>query len=47
MNSGNHVMLVGDLVIWFYKYLAGIVPDEAQPGFKHVVMRPHTVAGLD
>lgn len=24
MNSGNHVMLVGDLIIWFYEYLAGI-----------------------
>ena len=51
MNSHNHVMLVGDLVIWFYEYLAGIQPDEpqsegAQPGFKHIVMRPHPVGNL-
>jgi alpha-L-rhamnosidase len=46
MNSGNHVMLVGDLVIWFYEYLAGIAPDDANPGFKHIVMRPHPVGDL-
>jgi alpha-L-rhamnosidase len=47
MNSGNHVMLVGDLVIWLYEYLAGIAPDAEQPGFKHIVMKPRPVAGLD
>jgi alpha-L-rhamnosidase len=47
MNSGNHVMLVGDLAILFYEYLAGIRPDEATPGFKHVTMRPEPVPGLD
>ena len=46
MNSGNHVMLVGDLVIWFYEYLAGIAPDDANPGFKQIVMRPHPVGDL-
>ena len=46
MNSGNHVMLVGDLVIWFYETLAGIAPDPAQPGFKHIVMRPQPVGDL-
>lgn len=46
MNSGNHVMLVGDLVIWFYEYLAGIRPDDAEPGFKHIVMRPEFVPAL-
>ena len=44
MNSGNHLMLVGDLVTWFYENLAGIRPDAAQPAFKHIVMRP-TPAG--
>ena len=24
MNSGNHVMLLGDLIIWYYEYLGGI-----------------------
>ena len=47
MNSGNHVMLVGDLVVWFYEDLAGIAPDDAQPGFKHIVMKPQPVPGLD
>ena len=40
MNSGNHVMLVGDFVIWLYENLAGIRPDEVEPGFKHIIMRP-------
>jgi alpha-L-rhamnosidase len=46
MNSGNHVMLVGDLIIWLYEALAGVAPDPAQPGFKHIVMRPQPVGGL-
>jgi alpha-L-rhamnosidase len=46
MNSGNHVMLVGDLVIWLYEYLAGIAADPEQPGFKHIVMKPHPVGDL-
>ncbi|MCC6822345.1 MAG: family 78 glycoside hydrolase catalytic domain [Verrucomicrobia subdivision 3 bacterium] len=46
MNSGNHVMLVGDLVIWFYECLAGIKSDPAQPGFKHIIMKPHPVGDL-
>ena len=46
MNSGNHVMLVGDLIIWFYETLAGIASDPAQPGFKHIVMRPQPLGDL-
>jgi len=46
MNSGNHVMLIGDLALWFYEYLAGIAPDDAQPGFKHIVMKPQPVGDL-
>jgi alpha-L-rhamnosidase len=46
MNSGNHVMLVGDLVIWFYEYLAGIRPDLEQPGFKHIILKPCPVGDL-
>ncbi|WP_288317767.1 family 78 glycoside hydrolase catalytic domain [Xylanibacter caecicola] len=40
MNSGNHVMLLGDLISWLYEDVAGIQSDEAQPGFKHIIMRP-------
>jgi alpha-L-rhamnosidase len=46
MNSGNHVMLVGDLVIWLYESVAGIRSDPAQPGFKHIIMKPHPVGDL-
>src|SRR5208283_2194913 len=46
MNSGNHVMLVGDLVTWLYEDVAGITPDEDRPGFRHIVMRPTPVGDL-
>jgi alpha-L-rhamnosidase len=46
MNSGNHVMLIGDLVVWFYEYLAGIAPADVPPGFKHIIMRPMPVGDL-
>ncbi len=46
MNSGNHVMLVGDLVIWLYENLAGIRPDPEQPGFKHILLKPQPVGDL-
>jgi alpha-L-rhamnosidase len=46
MNSDNHVMLVGDLVIWLYEDVAGIKSDPAQPGFKHIIMRPMPVGDL-
>ena len=47
MNSGNHVMLVGDLGIWLHEYLAGIKPDPAEPGFAHIEMKPELVPGLN
>ena len=47
MNSGNHVMLIGDLVVWLYEDLAGIKPDPAQPGFKHILMKPTPVGDLN
>jgi alpha-L-rhamnosidase len=46
MNSGNHVMQVGDLGIWFYEYLAGIRPDPDKPGFKHIIVRPYLAGDL-
>jgi alpha-L-rhamnosidase len=46
MNSGNHLMLVGDLVTWFYENLAGIRPDPAKPAFKHIIMRPTSMGDL-
>ncbi len=44
MNSQNHVMLVGDLNIWFYEYLAGIRPEA--PGFAKVGIKPYPVGDL-
>jgi len=46
MNSGNHVMLVGDLVIWLYEYIAGIKSDIMNPGFKNIIMKPHLIDDL-
>lgn len=39
MNSGNHVMLLGDLLTWCYENLAGIQP--GAPGFKKIILRPN------
>ncbi|MCL6524788.1 MAG: glycoside hydrolase family 78 protein [Thermoflavifilum sp.] len=47
MNSGNHVMLLGDLVIWMYEDLGGIRSDDQLVGFKKIIMKPHFVRGLD
>lgn len=46
MNSQNHVMLLGDLVVWYYENLAGIKSFE-QTSFKQVEMNPTFTAGLD
>lgn len=46
MNSGNHVMQIGDLGLWMYEYLAGIRTDPAGPGFKQIRIRPYMVHGL-
>lgn len=45
MNSHNHVMLIGDLNIWFYERLAGI--RSVQPGYKEIRIEPHPVLGVD
>ncbi len=46
MNSGNHVMLLGDLIVWYYQNLAAIKAGISQPGFKQIIMKPTTVDGL-
>lgn len=46
MNSHNHVMLLGDLIVWYYENLAGIKSDWHTPGFKHIIMKPVPVDGL-
>ncbi len=46
MNSGNHVMQIGDLVIWMRQYLAGIRPDPETQGFARIIIRPTPVGDL-
>ncbi|WNH10935.1 family 78 glycoside hydrolase catalytic domain [Thalassobellus suaedae] len=46
MNSQNHVMLLGDLMIWYYENMAGIKSSEVHPGFKQIIMKPDFNAGL-
>jgi len=40
MNSGNHVMLLGDLLPWCYENLAGIKTSYEETAFKHIVLKP-------
>jgi alpha-L-rhamnosidase len=44
--SHNHVMF-GSVSEWFYQSLAGINPDDSQPGFKHINFRPEFIADLN
>ncbi len=46
MNSQNHVMLLGDLLVWYYENMAGIKSSKEHPGFKQIVMNPDFDAGL-
>lgn len=41
MNSGNHVMLLGDLLPWCFNNLAGIRADRWKTGYKHIVLKPN------
>ncbi|HEY0679422.1 MAG TPA: family 78 glycoside hydrolase catalytic domain [Chitinophagaceae bacterium] len=47
MNSQNHVMLLGDLMIWLYENVAGIRSDETDIAFKKIIMKPEIIDGLD
>ncbi|MVT11853.1 family 78 glycoside hydrolase catalytic domain [Chitinophaga sp. ysch24] len=47
MNSQNHVMLLGDLLIWCYEDLAGIRSSDEHPGFEELDMNPVLPSGLD
>jgi len=47
MNSQNHVMLLGDLLIWMFEDLAGMKSSDAIPAFKKITMKPAFDAGLD
>ncbi|MBQ6086436.1 MAG: glycoside hydrolase family 78 protein [Bacteroidales bacterium] len=47
MNSQNHVMLLGDLIIWMYRYIGGIGNAEGSVGYERVRLKPYLVKGLD
>ena len=46
MNGESQMILAGNLVAWLYQTLAGINCDPAQPGFKHIILRPRPVGDL-
>ena len=41
MNSGNHVMLLGDFIPFSFENLAGIKSDDQQVAFKKIIMKPN------
>jgi alpha-L-rhamnosidase len=47
MNSYNHVMMLGDLIIWYYENLAGIKSSIEKTGFKQIIMKPEPVDDLN
>ncbi|WP_317175544.1 glycoside hydrolase family 78 protein [Pontibacter beigongshangensis] len=47
MNSYNHVMMLGDLLSWYYEDLGGIRSSREQTGFKEIEMKPLMVNGLE
>lgn len=47
MNSGNHVMALGDLLIWYYENLAGIKSDDNAVAFKQIIMKPELITELN
>ena len=40
MNSFNHYAY-GIIAEWMFRHMAGIAPDETQPGFRHFTLQPH------
>ena len=47
MNSANHVMLLGDLIVWYYENLAGIRNKPGSAGFRQIELKPYPPEGLD
>jgi alpha-L-rhamnosidase len=46
MNSRNHIAMIGDAITWLFERLAGIHSDAAEPGFKHIILKPTLPKGL-
>lgn len=47
IDSQNHVMQLGDLIVWFYENLAGIKNAAGSSGFERIIMKPEMIEGLD
>jgi alpha-L-rhamnosidase len=39
--------MFGEINAWYYKALGGIFPDEENPGFKNIILKPKFVDGLE
>ena len=46
MLSFNHYAY-GAVIDWVYRHVAGLAPDRARPGYRHVVIAPRPVVGID
>jgi alpha-L-rhamnosidase len=46
MNGQSQTILAGYLGAWMYQALGGINYDPAEPGFKHIILRPRPVGDL-
>ena len=44
--SKNHPFQ-GGFDAWLYNVLAGMIPDPENPGFKHIILKPHIINTLD
>ena len=46
VHSHNHPMFGGGLT-WFYRRLAGVCAAPSEPGYRHIILRPYPVDGLE
>lgn len=46
MNSQGILFLGGNINAWLFESLAGLRPDPANPGFKHIVFKPHPLGDI-
>ncbi|MET0565631.1 MAG: family 78 glycoside hydrolase catalytic domain [Acidimicrobiia bacterium] len=46
MRSFNHYAY-GAVIDWIYRHLAGLAPDRIRPGYRHVILAPKPVTGID
>jgi len=46
MNSQGLLFLGGNINAWLFESLAGLRPDPANPGFKHIIFKPHPMGDI-